>query len=42
MKRAICSDGNDIKIPGQCVLVYRLNNNKRLDLRTIQEVIIKF
>lgn len=38
MRRVVCSDGTDLQQRGKCVVVYKLNNDKDLDLRTIQDV----
>lgn len=38
MMRVICSDGSDLQQKGKCVVAYKLNNEKDLDVRSIQDV----
>lgn len=43
MFRAICSDGQDIQVTGECVLAYRNDNKKNIEMRTLADVnIIKY
>lgn len=43
MFRAICSDGQDIQVTGKCVLAYRNDNKKNIEMRTLADVnIIKY
>lgn len=36
--RTIVSDGTDQKQSGKCIAVYKMNKDKDLDLRSIQDV----
>lgn len=37
LERLVCSDGLDIQHYGRCLVVYRFNNEKDLDIRTIHD-----
>lgn len=40
MLRAIVSDGKDIQVTGKCVLAYRYDNKKNIEMRTLADVTI--